>query len=123
VEPDRVFYGVGRLELHLPYCRSLKDKRSILNSLKNRLADRARVALVDVGPQDLWQRGTLGVCLVSRDDAQVRQSLSNLVHMAEDEEGVVVLSFRTRVGSLAGELDLDEEFEEQEAEEEEGEEG
>lgn len=118
VEPNRIFYGVGRLDLHLPYCRSLKDKRSILNSLKNRLADRARVAVIDVGSQDLWQRGTLGICLVARDDAQVRQSLSTLVRLAEDEDGVLVLSFRTRVGSLGDEIGLEDEgFEDEEGEE------
>lgn len=116
MEADRIFYGVGRLDLHLPYCRSLKDKRSILNSLKNRLAERARVAVIDVGPQDLWQRGTLGVCLVARDDAQVRQALSSLVRMAEDEDGVLVLSFRTRTGSLGDEIvdDDDDDFDESE---------
>jgi uncharacterized protein len=119
VEADRIFYGVGRLDLHLPYCRSLKDKRSILNSLKNRLAERARVAVIDVGPQDLWQRGTLGICLVARDDAQVRQALSSLVHMAEDEDGVLVLSFRTRTGSLGDEFvdDDGDDFEDEEGEE------
>jgi hypothetical protein len=119
VEADRIFYGVGRLDLHLPYCRSLKDKRSILNSLKNRLAERARVAVIDVGPQDLWQRGTLGICLVARDDAHVRQSLSSLVHLAEDEDGVLVLSFRTRIGSLGDEIDFDDGAEQDEEGEEE----
>jgi len=119
VEADRIFYGVGRLDLHMPYCRSLKDKRAILSSLKGRLAERARVAVIDVGPQDLWQRGTLGICLVARDDLQVRQSLSSLVRMVEDEDGVVVLSFRTRTGSLGDEICSDDE--EPEDEEEDGE--
>ncbi len=119
MEADRIFYGVGRLDLHLPYSRSLKDKRSILNSLKNRLADRARVAVIDVGPQDLWQRGTLGVCLVARDDAHARQSLSALARMAEEEDGVLVLSFHTRVGSLGDPGDSDDDRDEYDEGEEE----
>jgi len=100
VVEDRIFYGVGRLELHFPYSRSLKDKRAVMKSLKGRIAERFRIAVIDAGPQDLWQRGSLGVCSIGRDESQVRTVLSSLLRIVESDDRVVILSYETRVGSM-----------------------
>jgi uncharacterized protein YlxP (DUF503 family) len=103
VDEIRVFYGVGSVELHIPYSHSLKDKRSVMKSLKERLSERLRVSVVDAGPQDLWQRGVLGVCTVGRDEGQVRETLSAVIRHVEQEDRVIVLSYTTRVGCLEDE--------------------
>jgi uncharacterized protein YlxP (DUF503 family) len=100
VEKDRVFYGVGRLDLHIPHSQSLKDKRAVMKSLKSRLAERARVSVVDAGPQEFWQRGALGVSLVAREESQIRSGLASILRTVEKDDRVVVLSYRTRIGSL-----------------------
>ena len=61
-----MFVGVYRIELHFPASRSLKAKRSIMNSLKSRLAQ-LNVAVAEVEGQDLWQRAVIGVAAVSSD--------------------------------------------------------
>jgi uncharacterized protein YlxP (DUF503 family) len=100
LDDNPVFYGVGCFDLHLPHSRSLKDKRAVMNSLKGRLSEKARISVIDTGPQDLWQRAALAVCLVAREEAQVRSSLSSLLRAVEADDRVVVLGFRTRIGSL-----------------------
>ena len=100
MEPNRIFYGVGHIDLHIPQSRSLKDRRAVLKSLKDRLTERSRVSVIECGPQDFWQRGSLGVCIVAREEGQVRSSLRRFLRSVEDEDRVVVLSFRTRIGSL-----------------------
>ena len=100
VERSRIFYGLGRLELHLPQSHSLKDKRSIVGSLKNRLAERLRVVVIETGPQDLWQRAVLGVALLAKEESQARQSLSSVARSVEEDYRVVLLSFETKVGSM-----------------------
>jgi len=98
----RIFYGVGLLELHLPYSRSLKDKRAVLKSLKDRLVARLRVSVVDAGSQDLWQTATLGVCTVGRDDGTVRAALGTVQRTVVEEDRVVILSFEKKIGNLGG---------------------
>lgn len=100
MEESRFFYGVARLELHIPLSRSLKDRRAVLSSLKGRIVERSRVAVIDCGSQDFWQRGALGLCLVAREESQVRALLSSILRLAEDDDRVVVLSYDTRIGSL-----------------------
>ena len=54
-------------ELHLPACQSLKDKRAILKSLKDRLHNRFNVSVGETAHQDLWQRAELTAAVVSTD--------------------------------------------------------
>src|SRR2546422_10285610 len=54
-------------ELHLEGSRSLKDKRHVLKSLKDRLHNRFNVSAAETAHHDLWQRAELTVCVVSNE--------------------------------------------------------
>jgi len=53
------------LELHIEDAHSLKDKRLVLRSLKDRLRGQFNVAVAELDHTDLWQRATLGVVSIS----------------------------------------------------------
>lgn len=55
--------GICTLELHIPYARSLKDKRQVLRSLIDRLR-RHNVSVAEVAHQDLWQRAGIAIAAV-----------------------------------------------------------
>lgn len=57
--------GVRSFELHLAGAHSLKDKRSVLKSLKDRLHNEFNVSVAETGRNDAWQTAELTVCLVS----------------------------------------------------------
>ncbi len=59
--------ALGTVELHLPGVDSLKGKRHILRSLKDKLRNRFAVAVAEVDHHDVWQRATLAVAYVSHD--------------------------------------------------------
>ena len=63
--------GIARIELHIPGAQSLKAKRQVVRSLKERIRARVQAAVAEVDHQDLWQRAALGVAVVSADGAQV----------------------------------------------------
>lgn len=71
-----------------------------MGSLKARLSEKSRISVIDSGPQDFWQRGVIAVCLVARDEGQVRGTLASLRRTVEADDRVVLLEFRTRIGSL-----------------------
>lgn len=75
--------GLLTLQIHLPFARSLKDKRQVLRSLKDRLRSHLNVAVAEVDHQDLWQRSTIGVVSVSADQARIRKVLENAVEEAD----------------------------------------
>ena len=57
--------GVLTLELRLEDSRSLKDKRQVVKSLKDRLRHKFNVAVAEIDGQDLWQRATVAAVTVS----------------------------------------------------------
>jgi uncharacterized protein YlxP (DUF503 family) len=53
------------LELRMEAARSLKDKRQVTRSLKDRLRSSFNVAVAEVEVSDLWQRATIAIVSVS----------------------------------------------------------
>jgi len=63
--------GVMRVRLVLREARSLKDKRSVVQGLKDRLRSRFNVSVAEVGLQDARQRAELGLAAVSNERRHV----------------------------------------------------
>jgi len=71
--------GLLRIEIHIPAALSLKDKRSVIKSVKDQLRGRFNIAVAEVDPNEKWQRASLGIVTVgdSRRSAEggLRQAL------------------------------------------------
>lgn len=86
------FVGLLSLELHLPGSQSLKDKRVVLRSLKDRLR-RLNVSFAEVDHQTLLQRSRLAIVAVGSEQRLVQRSLESVMAEVERKgEGVVVSS-------------------------------
>ena len=75
--------GIVRIELHVPAARSLKDKRHVVRSLKDRIRERAQASVAEVDHQDLWQRAGLAVVTVSTDQAHADRELQAVANEIE----------------------------------------
>jgi uncharacterized protein len=53
------------LELHIEAAKSLKVKRQVLRSLKDRLRGSFNVSVAELDPSSLWNRATIGVVSIS----------------------------------------------------------
>ncbi len=67
--------GVKAWELQLAGCQSLKDKRRVIKSLKDRLHARFNVSVAEVDHQDSWQRAALAASVVSNDQRHAAEVL------------------------------------------------
>ena len=67
--------GVLTLELRLENSHSLKDKRHVVQSLKERLRNKFNVAVAEIDHQDLWQRAAVAAVTVSSDHVQAEKVL------------------------------------------------
>lgn len=84
--------GVARWELHLAGCQSLKDKRRIVKSLKDRLTQRFHVSAAEVDHQDVWQRASLAAAVVSGETAQAQAVLASCDRLVASEPAAVIIS-------------------------------
>ena len=76
--------GVLTLEIQFPYAHSLKEKRAVLQKIRDRLRSRFNVAVAEVNHQDVWQHATLGVVSIS-DSQTLLESVFRQV-LAESEK-------------------------------------
>jgi uncharacterized protein YlxP (DUF503 family) len=53
------------LELRIEGAHSLKDRRQVVRSLKDRLRHRFNISIAELNPSELWQSATLGVVAIS----------------------------------------------------------
>lgn len=70
--------GVLNLELYLPGCGSLKEKRGRIKPLLVRLHREFNVSAAEMGYLDVWQSSQVGCVLISNDAASVQQQLSKI---------------------------------------------
>lgn len=69
------------LELRIEGAHSLKDKRQVLRSVKDRLRHSFNISIAEIDATDLWQRATLGVVCIS----DSRDYLEGLMRNVERE--------------------------------------
>jgi uncharacterized protein YlxP (DUF503 family) len=68
-----VIVAMVTIELHLPACGSLKDKRGVIKRLIARLRRDLNVSVAEVGGQDVWQRATLGIAVAAGSEVGARK--------------------------------------------------
>jgi uncharacterized protein len=84
--------GLLTLELHIQHARSLKDKRQVLRSLKDRLRAKFNVAVAELEHEDTWQRSVVGVVTLSNEEHQVQESLQHVLTEADNILGPLLVS-------------------------------
>ena len=72
--------AIGTFNLHFPEVHSLKEKRQVLRCLIDRVRAKFNVSIAEVEDHDLWQKGTVGVAIVSND----RQLLDQIGQKIDD---------------------------------------
>ena len=75
--------GLLTLELHIPDAQSLKDKRQVLRSLKDKLRRDFNVAVAEMEHQDSWQRSVVGIVTISNEEKHLREVLQKVLDEAD----------------------------------------
>jgi uncharacterized protein YlxP (DUF503 family) len=84
-------------ELSLPGCSSLKEKRSVIRSLRDRLRTRFNVSVAETGLQDVHARAQLSIALVASDGRIAESMLDKLDRFVEDHGGALIVGVRREV--------------------------
>jgi uncharacterized protein YlxP (DUF503 family) len=70
--------GLLTLELYIPEANSLKSKRFIIKSLKDKIKNKYNVSIAEVDANDLWQRSILGAACVANETKVINQTLDGI---------------------------------------------
>ena len=86
--------GVLQVEISIPDAMSLKDKRQVVKSLKDRIAHGHNVSIAEVGALDEHRRSILGMAMVSNDSKYVEGALSKLVDFIRSVPQVDLIDYQ-----------------------------
>ena len=86
--------GVLQLDLSISDAMSLKDKRRVIKSLKDRIAHGHNVSIAEVGALDEHRRSIIGLAMVSNDKRYVEGALSKLVDFVKMVPQVSVIDYQ-----------------------------
>ena len=75
--------GVCQLDFLIPENQSLKGKRHVVRKMIDRVKHQFNVAISEVGDNDLWQRGQIGICTVGNDRRHINSSLDKVIDFIE----------------------------------------
>jgi uncharacterized protein len=90
---------IGSLTLKLAVFEStsLKDKRRVISSLKQRLSNRFNASVAEVGSLDHRQQAELGVAVVGNDGRFVESCLDKIVDYVRLDRSASLVSYETEM--------------------------
>lgn len=80
--------------LSLPGCSSLKEKRRILKSLKDRLRSRFNVSVSETGSHEIWNLAEITVALVATDRRFADSVVGKVDRLISGDRRAVVIETR-----------------------------
>jgi hypothetical protein len=86
--------GALQIELTVIDAMSLKDKRRVIKSIKDRIAHAHNVSIAEVGALDEHRRSILGIAMVGNDGRYIEGALSKLVDFIRATPQVSLLDYR-----------------------------
>jgi len=89
--------GLLTASVSLPGARSLKDKRSVLRSFKDRLRNDMNISVAETGRQDDCRRGELAVVTVAAEHTVVQQRLAAVADRMRGNPRWVLLDYHTEM--------------------------
>jgi len=89
--------GICSVELYLPGINSLKQKRSIINSIKTKTRKHFNVSISEVNYSEKWQRSTLGIVGVSNNGKLLESSFKKILNNIHQKRGVEIINYKIEV--------------------------
>lgn len=74
---------VAEVECILYEGRSLKNKRSVMKQLMQKIQNKFNVAIAETEYQDLWQRMKLGIVTISNEWTHAEQTIQQVLHVID----------------------------------------
>lgn len=90
--------GILSVYLHIPSAQSLKDKRMVIKSLKERIKNRFNVSVAELDGQDKWQVAVLGIVMISNDQRFIDSNLESILNFIAGHGSCEVCEHKIELG-------------------------
>ncbi len=83
--------GIMKIEIYISGSRSLKDKRKVIKSIKDKIRKNFNVSIAETDYQDKWQRSLLGISQVANDTAYIARNFDSIYQLLLQNYNIQVL--------------------------------
>jgi uncharacterized protein len=73
-----VIVGIMVLDLHSNSSHSLKEKRQIVSSIKEKLKHKFNISLIESDYQDLWQKIQISIAMIANSKAIIEKAFDQI---------------------------------------------
>lgn len=87
---ERAHLGVLSIQFHIPNGQSLKEKRAVIKSVKDRIRNEFNVSVAEIGLKDQWQECVLGICAINTDKPYLDGVLQNILSFLSSIDRIVL---------------------------------
>lgn len=93
--------GACKIDFIIPRGTSLKDKRQVIQKIKDKVKNKFNVSIAEVANQEFWQKATLGISLVSDDGGYVRTLLDKIINFIDNLYVAQILNCEIELFSMS----------------------
>ncbi|QQE76173.1 DUF503 domain-containing protein [Brevibacillus composti] len=84
-----------RIQLFLPACQNLKEKRAIVKSILGKLRSRFHVSAAELAYLEQWQRAEIGIAAVANEMSFLSNQVQAMIRLVETYPGVELIHAET----------------------------
>lgn len=89
--------GTCTINLYFPDSHSLKDKRSIVKSIKLRIRNNFNVSVAEINNYGLWKNTTLGIACIGNKKRYLDSVINEVIKFIEQQNKLQVINFKTTI--------------------------
>lgn len=92
-----IHVGLLQIDFHIPGSGSLKEKRSVLKPIKDRLKNKFNVSICEADNHNKWQLATFGISCVANNKKHLDSVLNKVKDFLEKSRNIVIIDFKLEI--------------------------
>ena len=89
--------GVLKIDFHISESGSLKEKRSVLRQIKDKIRHKFNVSIAEVDNHDKWQLASFAVASVSNDKKHLDATLNIIKNFFERNRRIEIIDYQIEI--------------------------
>jgi len=77
--------GLLKIEIYIPVSASLKEKRMVLNSIRDRVRKKFNVSVAEIDYLDKWQRSLIAIAMVTAKKGFAEEVLTKIFQLLDSD--------------------------------------
>ncbi|MDY6820661.1 MAG: DUF503 domain-containing protein [Deferribacterota bacterium] len=86
--------GLILVEILINDAFSLKEKRSVLKGLKDRVKNNFNVSIAEVGDYDIWNKSAIAIVTVSNMGKHVERTFNDIINFFDNFYNIEIINIR-----------------------------